>query len=340
MTKGASPRIDAPTVRDSQTALACQICGNRADNRSHSAREMMLGWRDRFTYLECAECGCVQLVDPPERWERYYPSTYYSFGMPEPAGLVRGVLRARRAAHLRGERSLLGAALCAYSRGLPLRDWAVRSRIGRRDAILDVGSGSGHLLLEMRNQGFDDLTGIDPFLERDLEYGGGVRVLRRTIAEERAERAGRYDLVMLHHSFEHMADPEGVLLDAAALLRANRFLIIRVPVAGTYGWRTYGVDWVQLDAPRHLFLHTSRSIELLARLAGLEVVDVWYDSNEFLFWGSEAYRRDLPLREYKARGPGGGIHSAADLRVFAATAAALNARGDGDQAVFLLRRPG
>lgn len=336
---GASPRAEASSMRDSRAAAACRICDNGDGNRTHAAREMMFGLRDRFTYLECANCGCVQLTDPPARWDRYYPPAYYSFELPGRAGLVRRVLRERRAAHLRGERSLVGAALCAYSRGLPLPDWAVRSNLGRRDAILDVGSGSGHLLLAMRDQGFDDLTGIDPFVERDLEYEGGVRVLRRSIAEHRAEFAGRYDFVMMHHSFEHMADPDEVLRDAGALLRGNRFLLLRLPVAGTYGWRTYGVDWVQLDAPRHLYLHTTRSIEMLARVAGLEVVDLWYDSSDFLFWGSEAYRRNLPLREYKTRGPGGGIHSEADLRVFAATASALNARGDGDQGVFLLRRP-
>ena len=339
MTMRATPAMDAAPRRESPTAALCQVCGNAEGNRSHEAREMMFGLRDRFTYLECAGCGCLQLVDPPETWDRYYPPAYYAFETPVRAGTVRRVLRAGRARHLRGERSLVGRLLCVYSRGLPLAGWAVRSGVDRRDAILDVGSGLGHLLLTMRDQGFADLTGIDPFVERDLEYEGGVRVLRRSLAEHRVDHANSYDLVMMHHSFEHMADPAGVLRDVAALVRPNRFVVVRLPVADTYGWRSYGVDWAQLDAPRHLFLHTRRSIELLASAAGLEVVDVSYDSDAFLFWGSEAYRRDLALREYRSRGPGGGIHSETDLRVFSAAAAALNARGDGDQAVFLLRRP-
>jgi len=44
---------------------ACRICGNSVGNKTHAAREMMFGMRDVFHYLECASCGCVQLVDTP-----------------------------------------------------------------------------------------------------------------------------------------------------------------------------------------------------------------------------------------------------------------------------------
>ena len=38
---------------------------------------------------------------------------------------------------------------------------------------------------------------------------------------------------------------------------------------GTWFWDSYGVDWWELDAPRHLFVHTPASIERLAAEAGL-----------------------------------------------------------------------
>jgi hypothetical protein len=43
-------------TRSSPETLACAICGNRRDNHIHVAREMMLGLREEFRYLECGNC--------------------------------------------------------------------------------------------------------------------------------------------------------------------------------------------------------------------------------------------------------------------------------------------
>jgi hypothetical protein len=60
-------------------------------------------------------------------------------------------------------------------------------------------------------------------------------------------------------------------------------------------WEEYGTDWVELDAPRHLYLHSLKSIKLLAKEEDFELVDFFCDSTELEFWGSEQYRRDIPL---------------------------------------------
>ena len=59
--------------------IACAICDNRHGNSIHLAREMMFGLRESFRYLECAACGCVQLLEVPDDFATYYPPTYYSF---------------------------------------------------------------------------------------------------------------------------------------------------------------------------------------------------------------------------------------------------------------------
>jgi hypothetical protein len=50
-----------------------------------------------------------------------------------------------------------------------------------------------------------------------------------------------------------------------------------------------------MDAPRHLYLHSIESIELLGKNAGLELFDIQYDSVEFEFAASEQYLRDIAL---------------------------------------------
>jgi len=190
----------------------------------------------------------------------------------------------------------------------------------------------------MHDVGFTDLTGIEPYIEHDLDYGNGVVVWKRTLDE----LDGKYDFIMLHHVLEHMADPLGTLEHVHRLLKRERFALIRIPVAGTYAWRTYGSDWVQLDAPRHLFLHTERSLTTLAERSGFEVTDALYDSTGFQFWGSEQYRRNIPLLDTHASqnkaSPRSSLFSKAELRSFKERAEKLNLSRDGDQACFYLRR--
>jgi hypothetical protein len=54
--------------------------------------------------------------------------------------------------------------------------------------------------------------------------------------------------------------------------------------------------WVQLDAPRHFFLHSANSLGLLAGKVGMAVTETVYDSDELQFVGSEQYLKGIPLR--------------------------------------------
>jgi SAM-dependent methyltransferase len=313
----------------------CRICFHGEGNATFEAREMMFGSRERFTYVECAGCGCLQIARVPDDLSRHYPEGYYSFAGHRPHRLKRH-LKAARARQALGRTSLLGWVTVRLW-GMPeLASWLRPLHLDPDAAILDVGCGSGDLLLELSDLGFRRLTGVDPFIAHDLHYEEGVSVLRRPISEVE----GSFDLVMFHHAFEHVANPGETLQEAARLLRPGGIALIRIPVAGTYAWRTYGADWVQLDAPRHLFLHTEDSMARLARDAGLTIDEIVYDSSAFQFWGSEQYRRDVPLADERshARDPKNSLFSREQIRQFEVRARELNAAGDGDQACFFLRR--
>src|SRR5256885_2327700 len=84
-----------------------------------------------------------------------------------------------------------------------------------------------------------------------------------------SELDGSWNMVMFNHSFEHLPEPVQVLRRVARLLSPDGVCVIRIPVAGSYAWRRYREDWVQLDAPRHLFLHTTASLGKAAAAARL-----------------------------------------------------------------------
>jgi len=318
----------------------CTICSNAEHNLIHEAREMMFGTRDTFRYLECAKCGTIQLLDVPDL-AKYYPKDFYAFD--SKIGIGKTVLH-RFAAKAVGRHFLRGRS--AVGKFLESKDprfgaWfhqSIREPLLGLDfgsRILDFGCGSGRMLQALHYFGFRDLTGADAFIENDIFHKTGVTVHKKGLDE----LAPGFDLVMLHHVFEHLPDPVGTLRQINRLLDDDKYCLIRMPIAA-YAWTKYGLNWVQLDPPRHLFIFTEKHFRSMAEAAGFRVEKVVYDSDEFQFWGSEQYLRDIPLcdeRSYKGTADK-SIFTAGQIGEWRRQAKTLNREGNGDQACFYLRK--
>ena len=319
------------------STMQCKICENDQGNRTYHVREMMFGYRDSFEYSECSQCGCLQRVQVPADMAKYYPAAYYGFLPvdPKPPNFLKRIAKRQRSVYALWDRGLLGRVFLRLFPYPQLRALA-KAELSRGSRILDVGAGSGKLLLAIKRAGLEELLGVDPFIERDFQYPNGLRIRKCSIYEV----TGSWDLIMFHHSFEHFADPLETLRHCSKLLSDKGRCLIGVPTVSSFAWRKYRENWVQLDAPRHCFLHSLRSLELLAAKAGFRVEDVVYDSFELQFWGSEQYCRDIPIHDERsyAENPSKSIFSREDIRSFREEARALNARKEGDQAIFYLSK--
>jgi SAM-dependent methyltransferase len=318
-----------------ETRITCRVCGQAAAGPLLPVREMMFGSKERFDYFECGACGCLQIVDIPGDLARHYGEGYYSFGgRANRRGVAARLVHARNR-YLSGASDPLGWAVSRFKPYLALASLR-RLKLARDARIIDVGCGGGELLQTLQSVGFTHLLGVDPFVAHELDLGGGLRVLKADLSEVRQ----RADLVMFHHSLEHIGDQQSMLAAAHALLPPGGRCLVRIPTVSSWAWRHYGADWCALDAPRHLYLHSKKSIRLLAEAAGFEVEDFVSDSTTFQFWGSEQYRRDIRLMQPGSHdiAPAPGAFSADELRDFERRASELNDANDGDQIVVYLRR--
>lgn len=311
---------------------ACEICGNVAGNKTYNAREMMFGLRHPFEYLECGNCGCLQLLNPPANMADYYPRDYYSF---QQHGWLMTLVRRRWAAHACGATSLIGwfvsELFCPNNAIAAVH----RLKLPKGARILELGSGSGRLLQDLAYFGYQHLRGADPFIPHDLEYESGVTIQKKPYYEI----TGEFDLIMLHHAFEHMNQPRATLQGLARLLAKNGTILLRIPVASSYGWRHYGINWVHLDAPRHLFLHTFKSMEILARHAGLKIANLVHEAEEISITGSEAYARDIPMHDprYPLANARKRLLDWQSRRREKKKAEEMNQRGEADMICFYLK---
>jgi SAM-dependent methyltransferase len=315
-------------------ALACRICGNVTGHAEFSCQEKMLGRGERFRYFQCRNCRCLQAAEVPPDLGRYYPPEYYSFNLESVR--LRGWeawRHGRRDYWMLTGKGWLGPRIAKARAPRPDVASLRRAGVTPKTRILDVGCGRGQLLGVLWRAGFHRVAGVDPFLGADHEITPGLRVRCCALPE----LAGQFDLIMMHHAFEHLVEPEAALSACRQRLGAWGRVLLRFPTVDSDAWERYRENWVDLDAPRHLFLHSRRSLELLAARCGFAVDDWWCDSDGFQFWASELYRKGVPLQDAKGVPVRPEDHFRPEvLRRFEEEAAALNARGRGDQVAVVL----
>jgi 2-polyprenyl-3-methyl-5-hydroxy-6-metoxy-1,4-benzoquinol methylase len=315
--------------------MNCRICGNKEGNVPFEAREMMFGTRERFTYFECGSCGCVQIAEIPDDLAKFYASDYYSFKPVRRGNVAIALLKRIKDRSAVFRRGSLGRFLNRFYGSLYLEQLALLEPL-RTTAILDVGCGAGKFLHSLREIGFTRLLGSDPHLTSDVTYENGL-VLKKSRLEE---LTGPFDIVTMNHSFEHTEEPLAVLRQCYDLLDTRGFCCVTTPVAGSFACRKYRANWVQLDAPRHLHVHSPESINHLAKEVGFTIWKTIYNSAAFQFWGSEQYAMDMPLMDTRSYGSNRRHSVFTDRQIadFNLSARNLNATGSGDQATFFLRK--
>lgn len=316
----------------------CKVCGNGNGNKFLKIKEMQLGFREMFDYTECANCGCMQLQNIPADLGKYYPNEgYYSFNIGVEVRTKPDALRKLKASYLiYGQHKILGSLLSVGYKAPDYYSWIKNAAVHYNDAILDVGTGNGSLLLNLFKIGFTNLTGIDLFIDKDRQYGN-INIYKKSIYET----TGQFDYIMLHHVFEHMDEPLKVLQQLFKLLKPGKFLLIRTPVMGMYSWKKYDVNWMDLDAPRHIIIHSLKSMAFLAKQAGFELRQIVFDGNYMSLIGSEQYAKDIALPDansYMVNKKASG-YAAADIEKFKAINQQNNSTQQADQAAFYLYKP-
>ena len=307
----------------------CRICGNETGNEIIIARERQLGLGDVFEYIECSNCKCIQLKDIPSNMDKYYPPEYYAFDEPRfPSKLNRFnfFLKKSLINHYMGYFNPPGFLLSfIFDHPFP---WIRKREINFNSKILDIGTGAGRKLLSLQRSGFRNLTGIDPYISSDLIYEKGLKILKKDISEI----DDKYDFITLHHSFEHMPDPQHVIKHLSRLLNPEGVIVIRIPVGDCHAWHKYREFWVGLDAPRHFFLHTAKSIEILLSGTDLKTDEIVFDSGPLQFIRSEKYMRGLTMSAPD------DIFTLEELKRYRDESEMLNRSKQGDMACFFIKK--
>lgn len=317
--------------------MICAICGNEYNNTPYSIKEMFIGTRDEFEYFECSNCGCLQIKEIPVDLAKYYPENYYSYQSKK--NKIRRFFGEKRDSYVIFKSGLFGRIINFFEPS-PYFQKIAKSNIlfdKKRTRILDVGCGAGIMLQSFADMGFESLTGVDPLIEKDIRIGS-VQIYKKYLKD--LQKNNKYDLIIFNHSLEHIFDQIDTLQNVYKILSDNGTLIISIPIKTDYIWKKYDVNWVQIDAPRHLIIHTFKSIKILLDKINLKLTNYDFDSGPFQFYGSEQYKKNIPLKSAKSYyiNPKSSIFTSKEINEFTKLSNKLNFMDQGDSATFYISK--
>jgi 2-polyprenyl-3-methyl-5-hydroxy-6-metoxy-1,4-benzoquinol methylase len=226
----------------------CPICGpgGQAENFLQARSEESL-----FSYMRCCACGLVFLNPRPEGAELqgFYDEDYYSEGDRKFRSGVEFLRRffARERAH----------RACRH--------------FPSSGKVLDVGCGQGTFLQLMQERGWKGYGTELSAQSASRARGSGLSVSVGEIQPDQFP-PDFFDLITFWQVLEHLRHPAAVLQRMRPLLRRGGIVAVSTPNVESWQAKTFGRDWFHLDAPRHLFLFSPRTLEAFMAAQGFRLL--------------------------------------------------------------------
>jgi SAM-dependent methyltransferase len=143
---------------------------------------------------------------------------------------------------------------------------AISPRSGR---MLEIGCSYGTLLKAFRDQGWEaDGVEIDARAAEFARAQYGLAVVEGTLEHAKAALKPPYDVVMMYHVLEHVADPLAFCRLVRSIMSDHGVLVLKTPNASSTAGRLTGGWWEWALAPEHVHLYSPMSLERLLRQTG------------------------------------------------------------------------
>lgn len=196
--------------------------------------------RQTFRLLFCPHCGSGSLYDPPseEQLAEHYAADYFGLQRHKFLAPVQWLFDI-------GKRGLARSVVGSLPQGAVPR-------------VLDVGCGTGQLLVELERLGAVAI-GTERAGAASRAVRPGLLVLEGEL-DDCASGVGRLDAIVIWHVLEHLRDPAAVLRTTCRLLPPGGLLFVAVPNSASWQARLFGRYWFHLDLPRHLHFFTRRGL--------------------------------------------------------------------------------
>lgn len=233
-----------------QQQVHCNLCA--ADDCVQIAQKFDLA------VVRCRRCSLVYTNPRPPLdfiWSRYSPEYFEQEYLPA-WGVHAGQVDSE----------------ALYQRHLPTLESVRPYR--QTNWLLDVGAGAGLFLHAAQQDGWQ-VQGVE-IASAGVEFARsrlGLDVIQAQMTEVGLP-AGRYDVVTMQETIEHLLDPLAVLREIQRVLRPGGLVSITTPNFDSLARRLIGLQWSNLSPGEHLFYFTPRTLSAMLERAGFASVGV------------------------------------------------------------------
>ncbi len=231
--------------------LECPVCGSTDFSLFLTCTDFFVS-EEEFRIKQCNLCGfkITENIEDEENIGRYYQSEKYISHSNTTKGFVNSVYHAVR-------RYMLG-------RKRRLVEKVTSLKTGR---ILDVGTGTGFFLNEMKENGWQ-VTGTEKSKDA-RDFAQKEFNLNNLPSEELFSLVeNSFDVITLWHVLEHVHQLSENMHAFNRLLSNKGKLIVAVPNSESYDAKHYKAYWAAYDVPRHIWHFAPKQMKLLGEKHG------------------------------------------------------------------------
>jgi 2-polyprenyl-3-methyl-5-hydroxy-6-metoxy-1,4-benzoquinol methylase len=231
--------------------INCPVCNCAEHELLFNAQDLRLKTcSEIFNIVKCAGCGFIFLNPRPIENEamNFYPSDFNREGQT----LIHRILAAWLA---------------------PIESSMIENfkKYKRRGKVIDVGCGSGRLMLKMQKRGFDvwgcELNADSNNFASKLLEG---RIFYKKLTECNFPEHS-FDFVTMFQSLEHMHNFDELFKEISRIIKDDGLVYIYVPNMEFFEFRLFGPYYYNLEVPRHLYCFTRNSIRNLLLRHGFKI---------------------------------------------------------------------
>jgi 2-polyprenyl-3-methyl-5-hydroxy-6-metoxy-1,4-benzoquinol methylase len=242
----------------------CPVCNSAEIKNVLQVKDYTVS-AESFAIAECSSCSFRFTQDMPDADSiaPYYKSEEYISHTNTATGLINRLYHFVRTRTIVQKRKLI-----EKSTGI------------KTGKLLDIGSGTGAFLSEMKQHGWET-TGLEPDADARAVAKKVYNVELADTAQLYQLPADHFDTITLWHVLEHVHDLSKYVEQIKTVLHPNGKLFIAVPNYTAMDAAVYKEYWAAYDVPRHLYHFSPQSMEMLMEKHGLKVLQykpMWYDS--------------------------------------------------------------
>jgi SAM-dependent methyltransferase len=235
----------------------CPLCSSENTGSYLSVRDLFLSM-ESFELFRCSKCGFVFTQDQPEEniISRYYESDDYISHNDSAGGFSNRLYRFSRRIMLKKKKDLV-----KRTTGL------------KTGSLLDIGSGTGHFISEMKKAGWS-VKGIE-INAKAREFSASHFGLEIISSEQISTLpSDSFDCITLWHVLEHFQEPFRYASEILRLLKPGGICVLALPNCSSYDAQYYREFWAAYDVPRHLWHFTPDTFKVFADRTGFDLIGI------------------------------------------------------------------